>query len=276
MEKDYNFIYELTTLCNFKCIYCSRRDIGNNEPWSDLETAYKICDFFNNLTNYINNESRVYITLFGGEPTLVPNIKDIVKYLYNFKNKKIKYSIYTNLSADINLYRYLLDNKCHITSTYHMHHTTLKEYKDKLEILLTEYPEMNIMASYVVGNNRIGEDEIRESFNDFIKKYKNFRFILIPLMDNTGIYKIKNEEKFLKDNENIKIQDQVNHRCNKKYVLSDCTNYILYTGKMARCNQLLNKIILDTTKENAVKTYLGFSKIRMKCDVPYCCYQYER
>ena len=67
MEKDYNFIYELTTLCNFKCIYCSRRDIGNNEPWSDLETAYKICDFFNNLTNYINNESRVRITLFGGE-----------------------------------------------------------------------------------------------------------------------------------------------------------------------------------------------------------------
>ena len=54
MEKDYNFIYELTTLCNFKCIYCSRRDIGNNEPWSELETAYKICDFFNNLTNYIN------------------------------------------------------------------------------------------------------------------------------------------------------------------------------------------------------------------------------
>ena len=62
-----------------------------------------------------------------------------------------------------------------------MHHMTLKEYKDKLEILLTEYPEMNIMASYVVGNNRIGEDEIRESFNDFIKKYKNFSFVLIPL-----------------------------------------------------------------------------------------------
>lgn len=274
MDKNYNFIYELTTLCNFHCVYCSRRDVKDNPPWADLETSLKICDFFKELSTYISDEHRIRITLFGGEPTLVPTLKDIVKYLKNFNTRKIKYSIYTNLSADIDLYRYLLDNKCDITSTYHMNHTTLKDYKEKLETLLKEYPDNDIIASYVIGKNRIREEEIQADFKDFIEKYSNFELLLIPLLDNDGIYKIKGEEE-IKQKEQTGTQDQLNHRRNKKYGLSECHNYIMYNGKMVRCNQLLNRIMIDTLKENSVKTYLNISKIKMKCEVPFCCYPYQ-
>ena len=274
MDKEYNFIWELTTLCNYKCTYCYRRDSGNGIPWANLETSFKICDFFNKLSEYITGDNKIRITLFGGEPTLVPYLKDIVKYLYDFNNNKLRYSIYTNLSADLDIYRYILQYNCNISSTYHMHHTTLKEYKEKLEILLTEYPKRSILASYVVGKDRISENKIRQEFYEFKQKYDNFELLLIPLLDNNGLYVIEDEKEIIQEG-TTKIQDQINHRRNKKYALSDCHNYIMYNGKMARCNQLLNNVILDTTKENAIKTYLGFSKIRMRCDVPCCCYQYE-
>lgn len=268
-----DFIWELTPQCNYNCSYCTLRNVEDNMPYSDLETSIKICNFFNNLS--LHSEHKIHITLFGGEPTLVPYLKDIVQYLYTLmiNNKKISYSIYTNMSADITLYRHLLQNKCSIISTFHMHHMTINEYKYKLEILMKEFPEKTFISTYVIGKNRLNEDEINMFFEDFIIKYKNFNLILIPLIDDSGVYNVKED---IETKTKIGVQNQKNERKDKKYSILDCTNYIMYDGVLARCQQYLDMPILNVTHDKADKLYLNLSKLKFKCNVNLCCYSFEQ
>ncbi len=90
----------LTDKCNFSCPYCRgvHNDIKGTMP---MDQARKIIDLWtdNNLKN---------IRFSGGEPTLYPNICDIVRYA---KIKGIgRIALSTNGSASISLYEKLL--KC--------------------------------------------------------------------------------------------------------------------------------------------------------------------
>lgn len=279
--KECEFIYELTTDCNFNCPYCSIKKMSDaNIRYAPLDVSLRICDFFNDVALNTDDVSHVDITLFGGEPTINPYIKDIVKRLHDYNNKKLRYSIYTNMSADIDLYRYLLDNDCTIISTYHMHHITLEEYKYKLEQLLMEYKSNYFTSSFVIGENRLSEKEIYSKFQDFIDKYDNFALLLLPLMDNGNVYKIKTEEIEIKEikvdyNSPVQFQDQVNHRKNKKMMISDCPNFIKFNGDLCRCSQIQNMKLLNVSKPNAYTTYKSMRKLKFKCNEKLCCYAYN-
>jgi len=66
------YVYlELTSICNFKCNFCS---VGNKKnDYMPLETAYKALDELKK-----NNIYDVYYT--GGEPLMHPQFKEIVEY----------------------------------------------------------------------------------------------------------------------------------------------------------------------------------------------------
>ena len=67
----------ITNNCNLNCHYCSKH---RNEIFYDLEYVSNIIKFINNLSDI---KSTLFLKLFGGEPTIHPNILDIVKSISN-------------------------------------------------------------------------------------------------------------------------------------------------------------------------------------------------
>ncbi|KKK69347.1 hypothetical protein LCGC14_2934940, partial [marine sediment metagenome] len=88
----------LTDKCNFNCIYCRGPKKG-----FEGEILYK--EAINILDWCINNKLK-NIRFSGGEPTLYPQLDDLIKYC---KNKIEKIAISTNGSSSFEYYKYLID-----------------------------------------------------------------------------------------------------------------------------------------------------------------------
>lgn len=82
--------FELTYSCNHKCLFCSC-------PWENEQDYIKdpslTFDEIKNVIDIVVDNGVNFITFTGGEPTLHPNIRDIIKYAYS---KRINISIITN------------------------------------------------------------------------------------------------------------------------------------------------------------------------------------
>lgn len=91
----------ITNNCNLNCHYCSKH---RNEIFYDLEYVSNIIKFINNLSDI---KSTLFLKLFGGEPTIHPNILDIVKSISN----KINIELQTNLILDIELLKKIIKIK---------------------------------------------------------------------------------------------------------------------------------------------------------------------
>lgn len=89
----------LTNKCNFKCPYC--RD--NDNP---LKSSLPFPEAINILEYWCNHRLK-HLRLSGGEPTLYPNLIDLVVYAKNRGVERIALS--TNGSASLNLYERLID-----------------------------------------------------------------------------------------------------------------------------------------------------------------------
>ncbi len=93
----------ITSRCNFKCPYCRGTNINGKQADMSYEDIKTVIDFW-------ANENTQNIRLSGGEPTIHPQILDIVKYI-KLKCKSIKHiAISTNGFSNIELYRELINN----------------------------------------------------------------------------------------------------------------------------------------------------------------------
>lgn len=91
----------ITSVCNFNCPYCRGTDINGEKGHMPLKDILHVIDLWSK--HDIQN-----IRLSGGEPTLHPNIKEIVKYIKEVC-KDIKHiAISTNGYSDIKLYKELI------------------------------------------------------------------------------------------------------------------------------------------------------------------------
>ncbi|MBE1303416.1 radical SAM protein [Clostridium botulinum] len=82
--------------CNFRCSYCFELDTVSKQS-NNIQMSTQIVDeIFKDVDNDINQEKKVEITLFGGEPLLKKNI-NINKYiLQKAKKRNIKVSAISN------------------------------------------------------------------------------------------------------------------------------------------------------------------------------------
>src|SRR4030042_315599 len=90
--------FYITEGCNLRCKYCfNPKDMFDNPNTVTLDNFKKIFDnivFFNET---INKNGRLELVLFGGEPTLFPElIHNIVKYSFEKTDGKIGYLLITN------------------------------------------------------------------------------------------------------------------------------------------------------------------------------------
>jgi len=92
----------ITSRCNFNCLYCRGTDINGQRGDMSLESIKHIIDLW--ASNNIQN-----IRFSGGEPTVHPDIIEIVRYT-KLVCKEIKHiAISTNGFKDIGLYKQLID-----------------------------------------------------------------------------------------------------------------------------------------------------------------------
>lgn len=107
------FTLLLTNKCNYECEYCDQRNFRKSQDMS-IDTVKAILEYCKLVT-----KNKISFHLFGGEPTLNPDIFEIVDLikLYNYE-----ICMTTNLSQSVDFYK-----KLDITTVASYHH----EYTDK-------------------------------------------------------------------------------------------------------------------------------------------------
>lgn len=90
----------ITSLCNFKCPYCRGTDINGIQGHMKYANICNILDFF--AKEHIQN-----IRFSGGEPTIHPNIKDIIKYTKKQCTDIKHIAVSSNGFAEMELYKEL-------------------------------------------------------------------------------------------------------------------------------------------------------------------------
>ena len=93
----------ITSRCNFNCPYCRGTDINGKKGDMSFEDIKKVIDFW--ASEKIQN-----IRLSGGEPTIHPDILEIVKYIKETCTDIKHIAISTNGYSSLDLYKELIEN----------------------------------------------------------------------------------------------------------------------------------------------------------------------
>jgi organic radical activating enzyme len=123
------FDWHLTDWCNFKCSYCPVLDVITNDFTVDKHASYEMV-----LARLAHVETSFNVCLTGGEPTLHPNILDILDKLVKIKNSQ-DIALFTNLSRPANFYTKIVpSDKITVFASYHPEFSTEKFFDRCLEV----------------------------------------------------------------------------------------------------------------------------------------------
>ena len=153
---------EVTKVCNFKCPYCYANSLYLNSSLNENNNNFlNINNFFDMLDNFITEKNfPLQVTLGGGEPSLHPNLYDLVKGLHD---RKIAVSITTNGTLfsreDINQ---IIPYIAGISLSYH------KKNFDELVNILSELNIIQKSIQIILPNKNIVK-----YVDNFYKKYIN-------------------------------------------------------------------------------------------------------
>lgn len=261
---NYTFKWELTTNCTYNCPFCA---LHGQEQYSTKEVYNKVLNFFNNLSKEENTQS-IRVILFGGECTIHPAFLDITKELA--KIDKIRISIFTNLSANTQIYQdfcdIVNDKLTEILVTYHEEFADIPTFKQRIKDILNKHSiEINLFC--MVGRNHKSENELIDIFKELLS-YPRFRILFAPICGEN--YKIENNNKL---ENTFRLKNNNNKRYNKF-----CTNYyeiesfINSKGLLFPCQMVQTYWSINIPKsENPVNTFNALKKLKIKCTQTQCC-----
>lgn len=123
-KNDYLWItWSILLSCNYNCRYCHVRSEG-----------VSCKNTINNVIRFIKDapQKTKEVTLFGGEPTIHPNLEYIVDGLSKICNK---IHVFTNLSCRKEMISYLVKNNVSFSISYHPDIISPEKFIDKLKYL---------------------------------------------------------------------------------------------------------------------------------------------
>lgn len=168
----YSYWY-LTGKCNYRCDYC---DIYKDEIIQPWEVKKKIIDFF----NYWGKKKQQKVLLYGGEPTLDPDLPKILASLDDYVR------LFTNLSKDIDYWKYIDSIRDDITISISYHYSnTIDDISmmEKVLFLIQESKKITKIRLKIMADSRNIEKAI-ELFNKYNKlkspKYECYMDIVMP------------------------------------------------------------------------------------------------
>lgn len=274
-EKPKNFHkinYFITRACNYNCSFCSVRQKQNT--FSTDETLKKIAHFLNEVYDICGlNYDTYQVVITGGEPSVHPLLKNFVSYM---KDVDYEIKINSNLSGDIELYKYIIDTIKYprFQFTFHNHHMSYKEYLSKITELIDYSGELcRFSITYNLDDDRLTADEIHDMFGHLCGKK-------VYLMLNT----------INKDNSAKNIKLDYDYYDNTEFLVNKMNN--MY-GKMTNChitdatlleNGLLyhcghipfNFPVLNCLRNNAAHVYKALENVKFMCKYyGVCCYNID-
>ena len=87
---NYKFIeWKIHNVCNHDCVFCAPQTKDGTQPWFDIETYKRYVDKLASL----KKEQPMWIQITGGEPTLFPELLELLQYI---QTKGIYVSLISN------------------------------------------------------------------------------------------------------------------------------------------------------------------------------------
>lgn len=179
----FHFEWTLVNWCNFKCEYCSSKDFMVDK-WAkdDSISNYKLT-----LSRLKKFNTDFHIELYGGEPSLHPNIKEIIEGLTKIEHCK-KIEIITNLSKPLKFWQEL-PTELKICASYHVNFTD-NDFVSKIQnIKKTHYIRVTI--------NLVDQESEWEKTLKIIEQLKEINVEYnLHFLNNTTTWKSNYNSKF--------------------------------------------------------------------------------
>lgn len=178
-NKKYNFHFIISYDCNLRCVYCYERSINNLHSLPTQKMSFsQIDEAFEIIKEKVdNNEATRKITLYGGEPFLKENLKEIEYITEKSSRLGLKLSITSN-GYDLKYYHDYLVKYSNIL--------TFQITLDGLEEIHNSYrPHYLYKDSFAVISNNINEllqlgirvtIRINTDYNSLKEAYKLIEF----------------------------------------------------------------------------------------------------
>lgn len=263
--------WEISNCCNYKCSYCYNNSIKENFKLTP-EVITLVLKKLKSL-NYDNYE----FVLTGGEPTIHPQIKFIIKEIYNiFQNKLKSINIITNLSQDKIFFKDLfsiVDSRFSLRCSIHLKYFNSNKY-ELIEFFL-QYG-IKLYISILLDRKYYNDifDIIRQ-INLFYKKY-NFEPSLRFLFEDeyskeekfffnifNTLWNVKN---FIKENISF-----YNYYCVFGENLIVLNSDLTFRGSYCKQSNLVNVPIIFLTKEKIKEKIFKIVKCHQSCcNIPTC------
>lgn len=139
---------QLHNVCNYSCSFCGPRHRGGDKRWGSLEESKIIID---KIVNACAGKP-FWIQLTGGEPTLMPDLIELIQYI---KDKGGYTSIISNGSRTIRWWTEIRDRKLLdlLFITYHPEQTSdIDHIRDVIQLFHYEPVTTLCLITHVSGN----------------------------------------------------------------------------------------------------------------------------
>lgn len=162
--------------CNFNCSYCFAEDCKNEMQVMDFFTFAKAVNFITKTSNHIG--------IIGGEPTIHPQIKDILKSLI-LNNRVNSITLYTNGTGIDKILDELADHKVNMLLNFNdkdiSSENQVKKIMDNLQ-LMKDYGIDNKIS---LGVNIYKENQNFDTIIELLKKYNRKGLRISVVIPNT-------------------------------------------------------------------------------------------
>lgn len=169
-KNDYLWVtWSILLACNYSCRYCQVKDKG----FASRETIDKTISFLQNAPQKIKD-----VTLFGGEPSIHPNVLYTIEKLKTFCRNVY---IFTNLSSSTEDIQKLINTKVKFSLSYHSDVIPAQDFLEKLSYLYDNGGDIdfiNVMMVY-------GKEEENEKVCSYCRE-RNIKHRLLPVYTEGG------------------------------------------------------------------------------------------
>lgn len=264
--------YFITRACNYKCEFCSVRQ--KQTKFSDDETLKKIARFLLGIYDVCNlNYDTYQVVITGGEPTVHPLFKNFVYYM---KDAEFEIKLNSNLSGNIETYKYMIDTLKYprFQLTFHNHHIKYEEFLAKItELINYSNGICRFSITYNLDDNRLTADEIYKMFGHLCGR-KVYIMLNTINRDNSA----RNAE--LDYNDFTDTEFLLNKMNNKYGKMTNChiTNATLSeNGLLYHCGHIPNNLpILNCLRDNSANVYKALENVKFMCKYyGVCCYNLD-
>lgn len=265
---DKNTIYiqiDIITICNQHCWYCYARPESN--PGAKWNRIMKFTDAKKMLDGMKTIKYNIVLSILGGEPTLHPQLNDIIAYACSIKNIT-SVEVFTNGRRPLKLQYH---KKLFVNFSFHPSQTDGDGIIENSKFLISKNIPFAISCLYEK------ESDCFYNFIDKLKKNGLFHLVNIGIVDShipsrplkvtipdNDVFKHANEKDFIYDREMFTVDEIRDKHMNDFYGWT-CYKHCL-------------KILVDSTVHivggnNEVLDFNQFKNYKVRADIcdGHCC-----